>query len=69
VIRYAAIGAMVAMTAPDILGPSAAGGFTFSAIVDDGKFPSALVMLMVSAISRNAFIGLASGMLTYWLIA
>ena len=73
-LRYAPLAALVALLAPELLQPLAAaadrpGAAGFVQGLSDPRFVSALVVIVVSRLTRNALAALVSGVGLFWLLA
>ncbi|NLD69029.1 MAG: hypothetical protein GX644_09465 [Limnobacter sp.] len=73
-LRYAPLAALVALLAPEVLQPLAtaaerAGPAGFAQGLTDPRFVSALVVIVVSRLTRNALAALAGGVGLFWLLA
>jgi branched-subunit amino acid transport protein len=68
-LRYAPLAALVALLAPDTLQPILhAPGFSMAGFVDP-KVLSALAVIVVSRLTRNALAALVAGVAVFWVLA
>jgi branched-subunit amino acid transport protein len=70
-LRYAPLAALLAITAPEIVRdvPPIVDAAGWAALATDGRAVAAVVLVLVSRLTRRALWGLAAGTLTYlvWL--
>jgi branched-subunit amino acid transport protein len=70
-LRYAPLAALLAITAPEIVRdvPPLVDAAGWVALATDGRVAAAVVLVLVSRLTRRALWGLAAGTLTYlaWL--
>jgi branched-subunit amino acid transport protein len=66
-LRYAPLAALLAITAPEIVRdlPVTAAGVSWAAVATDPRLASALVLAVVTRLTRRALWGLASGAAVY----
>jgi branched-subunit amino acid transport protein len=68
-LRYAPLAALVALLAPEMLQPIVrAPGFAWSGFVDP-RVLSALAVILVSRLTRNALAALAAGIVVFFTLA